>query len=56
MEALTRAGGGFWDGGADAIRNVMQFDADEDKKADVEWQRETIEYLETLASIAVEDG
>lgn len=55
MEALARAGGGFWDGGVEAISNAMAVDV-EDEREEMEWEVETVKTLEGLASVAVEEG
>ena len=55
MEALARAGGGFWDGGVETISSAMAMDM-EDEREEVEWENEAIKTLEVLANVAVEEG
>jgi nuclear pore complex protein Nup107 len=64
---MLRLGGGFWDGGLEAVdKGMSRIDGDDregsvgaeqyDEEEEEEWEREAVAALESLGSINVLDG
>jgi nuclear pore complex protein Nup107 len=54
---MLRLGGGFWDGGLNAVEEgVSRRSGDGDDDEEEEWEREAVSALESLGSVSVLDG
>jgi nuclear pore complex protein Nup107 len=54
---MFRLGGSFWEGGLDAVeKGVRAVSREAEEMEEGEWEKEVIDALESMKSVAVEDG
>jgi len=54
---MFRLGGSFWEGGLDAVeKGVRAVSREAEEMEEDEWEKEVIDALESMKSVAVEDG
>ncbi|KAN0078059.1 Nuclear pore protein 84/107 [Tylopilus felleus] len=53
---MLKLGGGYWEGGLEALRDLSLPAEDADEKEEEEWEKEATAALETLGGVNVDDG
>ena len=53
---IIKLGGGYWEGGLEALKDLLIPVEDPDQKEEEEWEKEATAALETLGGVNVDDG
>lgn len=53
---MIKLGGGYWEGGFEALKDLSMSVEDADEKEEEEWEKEASAALETLGGVNVDDG
>lgn len=53
---MIKLGGGYWEDGLEALKDLPISAEDADEKEEEEWEKEASTALETLGGVNVDDG